>query len=332
MAPALTVAQLEQATFHIIHLIRNTRGIENTQLAVIGDLALCKHIPQSDPRRVRSIDLIVSKSSSPGRVKKEIVGHPMSPLIEKAGTVFYRHTSGWEMEVQLIPDWLCPYLPTSARLVRDDTDTLPYISRDDLFVFKVDACSLHDSAAGKSREACDAAALLECASEHFPLKLDDDKMERVEEGLADVVEFSRPECDKSWWQRHLGQLPDKQRSAQEILCELADIASLPTSPTSPASPSNFSSVSRSSSYMSSSSIHSTSSSMSSILALDDKQPEKPTRPRKMSMTGSTPRHKMSHKRHPSTGGAVTKTTLAAAMKRLELERPASPGMGLTNLI
>ncbi|KAF7556196.1 hypothetical protein G7Z17_g1620 [Cylindrodendrum hubeiense] len=335
MAQALTFAQLEEAVLHILHLIRNTRGLENTRLAIIGDLALCKHLPQYDVRGIKSIDLIVSKSSSPGRVKKEIVGHPMSPLIEKSGAVLYRHTSGWEMEVKLMPDWLCPYLPTSAQPVRDDVDTLPYVSREDLFVFTVDACTLHDSAASKQREACDAAALLEFASEHFPLKLEEDKMERVEQALADVVEFSPPECDKGWWQRRLGQHSDKHRSAQEIFSELADhpaspvTPSSPASPMSPMSPSGFSSVSRTSSYMSSMSAHSTSSSISSILTSDDKH-DKPERPRKMSVNGKPSRHK----RHTSTstGGAVTMTTLAATMKRLELERPASPGMTLTNII
>lgn len=52
MVHALTVAQVEQAAFHIIRLIRNTRGLENTRLAVIGDLAVCKHLPQYDIRRI----------------------------------------------------------------------------------------------------------------------------------------------------------------------------------------------------------------------------------------------------------------------------------------
>lgn len=38
-------AALEQAASHIVHLIRNTRGLENTKLAVIGDLAVHKYLP-----------------------------------------------------------------------------------------------------------------------------------------------------------------------------------------------------------------------------------------------------------------------------------------------
>ncbi|KAK7422845.1 hypothetical protein QQX98_001412 [Neonectria punicea] len=348
MAPAspLSFVQLEQAALHVLHLIRNTRGLENTRLAVMGDLAVCKYLPQHG--RVASIDLVISRCSSPGRVREGIVGHPMSPLVEKSGAVLYRHTSGWEMEVKLIPDWLCPYLPAAARPIREDTETLPYVSLEDLFVFKVDACGLHERDASKQREASDAAALLDLASKHTPLKLEEDKLDRVSQSLADIVEFSAPELDKSWWQRRLGMLADEQKSPQEILSELADHTQAMSSPTSLRA-SNYSSssisrsssymssasghsvsssISRSSSYMSSVSAHSASSSISSVATIDEKQPDKNGRPRKMSVTNKTARHK----RHPSTGGAFTKTTLAVAMQRLELDRPASPGMALTNQI
>ncbi|KPM40281.1 hypothetical protein AK830_g6300 [Neonectria ditissima] len=360
MVPALPLsfAQLEQAALHVLHLIRNTRGLENTRLAVMGDLAVCKYLAQQQQHgrvAVKSIDLVISRCSSPGRVREGIVGHPMSPLVEKSGAVLYRHTSGWEVEVKLIPDWLCPYLPAAARPIREDIDTLPYVSLEDLFVFKVDACGLHERDASKQREAADAAALLELASEHSPLKLDDDKLDRVSQSLADIAEFSAPELDKSWWQRRLGMLPDEQKSAQEILSELSDHTQAMSSPTSPRASSNYSpssssssssisrsssymssasghsvssSISRSSSYMSSVSAHSASSSISSVATIDEKQSDKNVRPRKMSLTNKTARHK----RHPSTGGAFTKTTLTAAMQRLELDRPASPGMALTNQI
>ena len=252
----------------------------------------------------------------------------MSPLVEISGSIFYRHTSGWEMEVKLIPDWLCPYLPDSARPIRDDIETLPYMSLEDLLVFKVDACGLHERTSSKQREASDAAELLELASEHTPLNLVEDKLDRDQQSLSDVARFSPPENDKSWWQQRLGMLPDEQKSAQEILSELADHAfSSPTSPTSSRS-SNYSSISRSSSYMSSMSSDSAVSSVSTVLTPEENQAEKNGRPRKMSLTGKAQRHK----RHPSTGGAVAKKTLAVAMQRLELERPASPGMALTNRI
>ncbi|KAF7560812.1 hypothetical protein G7046_g3349 [Stylonectria norvegica] len=321
-------AQLEQAALHIVRLIKDTPGLENTRLAVIGDLAVCKYLPLQD--RIMSIDFVISKSSSPGRVKKEIVGHPMSPLIEKSGAVFYRHASGWEIEVKLAPDWLCPYLPSSAQRVRD-VQSLPYATLDDLIVFKADACGLRECVASKQREARHAAALLQLASEHSPLKLDEDKMDRIDQALSDVVEHSLPEHNKSWWQRHLGQSPDERRSAQDILSELADHTfSTPQSPSSSSSKrsSIYSSMSRTPSSGSSISAHSAASSISSTHPSDDKLYEKNGRPRKMSVTGKTPRHK----RHTSTGVAVPHALLDVAMQRLEIERSASPGIALTNRI
>jgi hypothetical protein len=261
-------------------------------------------------------------------VRKEIVGHPMSPLVEKAGAVFYQHTSGWQVEVKLAPDWVCPYLPSGARPVRDDVDSLPYISLEDLIVFKTDACGLRECDASRRREASEAAALLALASKHTPLVLPADKLDRVEQALEDVVEFCGPEHDKAWWQRQLGQTPDRQRSAQEIVSDIADHTfSSPTTPTSSSS-SIYSSMSRQSSYASSVSSHSTSSSTSSLQSMDAKN----GRPRKMSVTAKSPRHK----RHTSTGGSVSKATskatLDVAMQQMSLERPASPGMALTNRI
>ncbi|KAF4471616.1 hypothetical protein FALBO_1473 [Fusarium albosuccineum] len=325
MAPLLSFAQLEQAALYIIRLVADIPGLENTRLAIIGDLAVAKYLP--DHVRAASIDLVISKSSSPGRVRKEIVGHPITPLIEKSGAVFYKHTKGWEIEVKIIPDWLCPYLPDSAMRVKDvkGEASLPYTSLEDMIIFKMDACGLHENDSSKRRDACDAAALLERASEHGALKLDEDKTERAEEALADMVEFSGPEHDKNWWQRCLGMVSDKPRTPQEILSDLADQRQQqPTSPVSPTSSrsSVYSSISRASSYASTSSAHSTSSSISSIVPDDKPNPaEKNGRTRKMSIT-----KKPKHKRHTSIG------TLNVHMGRLDLDRPASPGVALTNRI
>lgn len=253
----------------------------------------------------------------------------MSPLVEKSGVVLYRHTTGWEIEVKFVPDWLCPYFPATARPVRENAGDLPYLSLQDLIVFKVDACGLHETLRSKQREAREAAALLELASEHCPLKLDDDKMDKIEQALPDIVEFSLPEHDKSWWQRHLGEIPDKQRSVQEILSEISDLSC--TSPTSPASSKHssiYSAVSRTSSYSSSASAHSSSSSISSISTPDERPYEKHGRPRKMSFTKT---HR--HKRHTSIGnGPTLKSTVDLAIQRLQIDRPASPGISLTNRV
>lgn len=254
----------------------------------------------------------------------------MSPLVEKSGAVFIKLETGRQIEVKIIPDWLCPYLPAAARPVRDNVNVLPYISLEDLVVFKADACGLRERETSKQQEACDAAALLELASEHSPLKLEDSRLERLEQALSDVVEFSGPEHDKSWWQRCLGMVPDKQRSAHEIFSELADHSNSPTPPASPSvsskRSSTYSTMPRTPSSTSTLTAHSVSSSVSSLPSPDESL-EKHGRPRKMSATTKAPRHK----RHTSSG-VVPMQTLESVMQRLDIGRPASPGVALTNRI
>lgn len=353
--PQPTFAQLEQAALHIMRLISDTPGLEKTILAVTGDLALAKYLPEShDPivslictqritqRRLgvndadlsqSSIDFVISKSSSPGRVRKEIISHPMSPLVEKSGAVFFRAKSGPEVEVKILPDWLCPYLPAAARPARDDPNSLPYISLEDLLVFKVDECGLRERESSKRKEACDAAALLELASEHCPLHLDEEKMDRIEQALHEIVEFTAPEYDKSWWQMRLGKVPDKQRTAPEIFADLATPPSqsaVTTPPTSPGASSKrssiYSTMSRTSSSTSATSMHSSISSISSIHSSDSMSPVKNGRPRKMSVT-----NKPKHSRHPSSG-PTPPVPLEHALQRLDIGRPASPGVALINRI
>lgn len=50
MAQGLSFVQLEQAALHIIRLIADTPGLENTRLAITGDLAVTKYLSRQDRR------------------------------------------------------------------------------------------------------------------------------------------------------------------------------------------------------------------------------------------------------------------------------------------
>ncbi|KAI1824385.1 hypothetical protein F4861DRAFT_531023 [Xylaria intraflava] len=213
-----SAADLEQAAISVVHLMRGVPGLANVRLALIGDLAVQKYLGQ--PRACESIEFI-TKSVSPSLVKKSLASHGNKTIVEKAPAIFYRHPVGWLVEVKITPEWLYPYFPSSAQLVAD-IRKLPYISLVDLFIFKADACGLHESDAGRQKEARDACALLALASEHFPLKLEDDKLQRVEEALDTLITYSPPENDRRWWERRLGKQCDKRRSVQDILSELGE--------------------------------------------------------------------------------------------------------------
>lgn len=250
----------------------------------------------------------------------------MSPLVENSGTIFFRSTSGWDIEVKLIPDWLCPYLPAAARALRNDI--LPYIALDDLIVFKADACGLREHDDNKRQEALDTAALLDLASVHSPLQIDESKMDRIKQALSELVEFSPLELDLIWWQRRLGKITQSPESIQTILSELADGSSPRTplsSDTASARSSIYSTLSRTSSSFSSASTQTVASSSGDPSPSEPRSPEKNGRPRKMSMTSKKPRHQ----RFPSTG-VHKASSLDVAMQRLDLGRSASPGVSLTN--
>ncbi|KAI1433242.1 hypothetical protein GGR50DRAFT_513018 [Xylaria sp. CBS 124048] len=214
-----SAADLEQAAISVVHLMRGVPGLASVRLALIGDLAVQKYLGQSGP--CESIEF-VTKSVSPSLVKKSLLSHGNGTIVERAPAIFYRHSTGWLVEVKVTPEWLYPYFPSSAQMVAD-IRKLPYISLVDLFIFKADACGLHESDEGRQKEARDACALLALASEHFPLKLDDDKLQRVEEALDTLVTYSPSENDRRWWERRLGKKQcDMRRSVQDILSELGE--------------------------------------------------------------------------------------------------------------
>lgn len=53
MAQRLSFAQLEQAALHIIRLIADIPGLDNTKLAIIGDLAVAKYLSRQNRIAVR---------------------------------------------------------------------------------------------------------------------------------------------------------------------------------------------------------------------------------------------------------------------------------------
>ncbi|KAI0458417.1 hypothetical protein F5B21DRAFT_500315 [Xylaria acuta] len=277
-----SIADLEQAALSVIHLMQGVAGLANIRLALIGDLAVKKYLEQ--PGSCESIEFITT-SASPSQVKKTLLTHGKAFITEKAQAIFYRHPAGWVVEIKITPEWLCPYLPSSAQLIAD-IEKLPYISLADLFVFKADACGLHESDAGKQRQVRDAGALLELASEHFPLKLEEDRLQRVEEALDTLVDYSPPEYDRRWWERRLGKQGDKRRSVQDILSELGEGLRLDEeeSRRMRRRPSVFSLSNRGSDT----SINSTPS-ISSQSSTPLSSPPPKMRPRKMSASGSYPR-------------------------------------------
>ncbi|KUI62786.1 hypothetical protein VP1G_09910 [Cytospora mali] len=252
---AMTMSDMETAAWCIIQIIKDTPDLRNTKLAIAGDMAIRKHLPEYGQENAgKSIDLIVNSSTSASLLRKKLLQHPMSPFTESSQVLYYRTSPpssasssksatasirAQAIEVRIAPEMLCPFLPSAAKPVHEikpSRDELPYISLVDLIVFKMDACGLRDSPHSKQQEVRDAAALLELATEHSALSLNDEQLRVVEENLADVLRHSTPDKQaKAWWQARLrGKCdPDARKPATEVLTDLIEGMSLDESGKSP---------------------------------------------------------------------------------------------------
>ncbi|KAI1502806.1 hypothetical protein F5X99DRAFT_143515 [Biscogniauxia marginata] len=199
--------ELECAACDVIQIIKQIPELEYTRLSVIGGLALWHYLP--DYRPTDNINFITNISTSPSWVKKRLLEWPNASFILRSQILYYQSPSGREVQIDISPEWLSPYLPDSARNIRDiPYGEVPYISLTDLIVFKLDSSGLRSNLVKKERDARDAAALVEfeigrrlCEASP-PLELSRRQEQVVEEALCDVARCGAKE--KTWWERHLG--------------------------------------------------------------------------------------------------------------------------------
>ncbi|KAI0005638.1 hypothetical protein F4779DRAFT_633444 [Xylariaceae sp. FL0662B] len=191
--------ELEFAACDVVQIVKQVPELRHCRLAVIGGLALQHYLP--DYRPTDNVNFITNISTSPSSIKRRLLERPSSPFFQRAQVLFYQGTEGKEIQVDISPEWLSPYLPAAAVNVRDiPYGEVPYISLTDLIVFKLDSAGLRSSPAKKDRDARDAAALVE----HYrgALALSRRQKRVAEEALCDVARCGTRE--KRWWDRNLG--------------------------------------------------------------------------------------------------------------------------------
>ncbi|KAI1639603.1 hypothetical protein F4809DRAFT_638409 [Biscogniauxia mediterranea] len=202
--------ELECAACDVIQIIKQIPELAHTRLSVIGGLALWHYLPNYRP--TDNINFITNISTSPSWVKKRLLEWPNASFVLRSQILYYQSPSGREVQIDISPEWLSPYLPDSARNVRDiPYGEVPYISLTDLIVFKLDSSGLRSNLVKKERDARDAAALVEyevgrrLSEARPPLQLSPKQEQVVEEALCDVAKCGAKE--KVWWERHLGLSP-----------------------------------------------------------------------------------------------------------------------------
>ncbi|KAI1439265.1 hypothetical protein GGR50DRAFT_12881 [Xylaria sp. CBS 124048] len=224
MAPKFK--ELEDAVCNVIQIIKQIPELERLKIAVVGGLALWHYL--ADHRGTDNINFITSVSTPPSLIKRKLLGHPKSPFREEQQKLFYRSPAGWDIRIEFSSQWLFPYLPRAARLVRELLyGEVPYISLADLIVFKLDASWLAPAEEPRKwQDGEDAAALLE--NEIAQRATNPEKAENtrtlicpatvnvvepvvrlsprqenfVRDAFCDVAQYGSR--DKSWWEDCLG--------------------------------------------------------------------------------------------------------------------------------
>lgn len=356
--------EMEKAACCLLQIIRDTPELgKATKVAIAGSMAMQKHLPNyTQDGAAQSIDLIINSATSASLLRKKLLQHPMSPLVESNQLLYYQPSSAKTgspcartpgIEVRITPEMLCPFLPGAAKFVHDITPSpghLPYVSLVDLIVFKMDSCGLRDSTQGKQQEARDAAALLEAATQHCALELNEDQARVVEECLADVLRHSA--SDKGWWQaRLIGRCdPDARKPAKEVLANLIEDMTLDDS--GKKTPPSMGRTPSSSSKTSLTSLASSTSSANFVTSSSPVNPNGPglpppskdlsctipRRPRKFSTSQQSPT-KGFHSRKPSTDqkpkrhsqilGSLPGGSFSHSPSPTDDGSPGSPGLTLT---
>ncbi|KAI5858185.1 hypothetical protein GGS23DRAFT_607714 [Durotheca rogersii] len=193
--------ELERAACSVIHNVKQIQELRHTRLSVTGGLALWHYLPGY--RSTDNINFIINISTSPGSLKKRLLELPGSPFLQRAQVLFYISPRGREIQVDISPEWLSPYLPESAMKVQDiSPNEIPYISLTDLIVFKLDSSGLRSNPVKKERDARDAVALVELAVSEGSIHLSKKQEQIVEEALCDFGKCGTKETN--WWEKRMG--------------------------------------------------------------------------------------------------------------------------------
>ncbi|GFF79038.1 hypothetical protein IFM61606_06084 [Aspergillus udagawae] len=107
------------------------------------------------------------------------------------------------VKADFIPQELVPYLPANAvTLEKVDPNHLPFLSLQDLLVYKINSCSMRPTADKRYQDARDAQVLANIQSWQGTITLDDSQKQAVLSGLDEMSEYSRE--SRQWWESALG--------------------------------------------------------------------------------------------------------------------------------
>ncbi|EWC45968.1 hypothetical protein DRE_04761 [Drechslerella stenobrocha 248] len=193
-------AELEEAAVEVIGHLKE-HGFGEHKLIIIGGLAVWKLLPYY--RTTDDIDFLITVNGAPNALKalkEKLERIYNSPFVDNAGVLSYNSISGKLIRIDLMPDSQLPYLPENAQKVSEiQSVSLPYVSIEDLIVFKINSCGLRVASDKKVQDAADAYSAV--ASAGLSLRLSNKQKHTARGGLPAVA--AALGYPKSWWEGKL---------------------------------------------------------------------------------------------------------------------------------
>ncbi|KAM5464235.1 hypothetical protein MauCBS54593_007054 [Microsporum audouinii] len=219
-----TFAELEDTARTAISYLKQNQEFSNAKIALIGGVALWKHLPGG--RSTEDVDFMITVSGAPQAVKSKLLQLPNSPFAEFAQLFVYNHPGGKKIQVDFTPDWqVClthysskytrtvlniltlnysksAFVPAAATPISMvNPDALPYISPQDLLALKINTCGMRPTPVKRAQDASDAKAIADFILKQGPIILTAAQKAAVQGGLEDVIKLSSWGAD--WWENAL---------------------------------------------------------------------------------------------------------------------------------
>ncbi|KAF7122749.1 hypothetical protein CNMCM5793_000859 [Aspergillus hiratsukae] len=128
-----------------------------TRVAIIGGYAVQHYV--GTHRRTRDVDVLLFRPDRPidtEWIRKELVSRFPTFFQESAQPLFFKYTEEDWIQVDIIPEYLPPYLPAHAMTLDEvDLDHLPFLDPLDLLAYKVHCSSMRSSPDKREKDAMD---------------------------------------------------------------------------------------------------------------------------------------------------------------------------------
>ncbi|KAF7172420.1 hypothetical protein CNMCM6106_006640 [Aspergillus hiratsukae] len=200
-----TRQQLWQAARAVITSLQAIPERHQAKVIIIGGAALENHVPGYRP--TRDVDILIFDRDDPNStraIRAELLSLIPRQFEERAQPIYFTGNPNDEVQVDIIPPDLPPYLPADATTLGDvDLNHLPFLSLLDLLVYKIHCCSMRPSRDKRTQDAQDAHVLVNILSQQEAIALNDSQEQAVLSGLDGMLECYRART-RQWWQSALG--------------------------------------------------------------------------------------------------------------------------------